>query len=213
VIATLAGGERNYQGLDLIFRKRYSNNWQFLGSYTYNWAEGNTNSDSNADFQGDDLYLDPRAPNQFARQPGLIPHVFKMAGSYMWPIGIELGGAYRVNTGTVASKTRLASGRNLPIFGSPFEYAGITDVQWIPADTVGSLENPSWGQLDLRAQYKARFTSALGAEFFVDIFNVFDNQDSIRNQDLVAGSGGIAFGDPIRYQDPRRFFLGARLTF
>jgi hypothetical protein len=213
VIATLAGGERNYQGLDLIFRKRYSNNWQFLGSYTYNWAEGNTNSDSNADFQGDDLYLDPRAPNQFARQPGLIPHVFKVAGSYMWPIGIELGGAYRVNTGTVASKTRLASGRNLPIFGSPFEYAGITDVQWIPADTVGSLENPSWGQLDLRAQYKARFTSALGAEFFVDIFNVFDNQDSIRNQDLVAGSGGIAFGAPIRYQDPRRFFLGARLTF
>jgi Carboxypeptidase regulatory-like domain len=213
VIATLAGGERNYQGLDLIFRKRYSNNWQFLGSYTYNWAEGNTNSDSNADFQGDDIYLDPRAPNQFARQPGLIPHVFKMAGSYLWPIGIELGGAYRWNAGTLASRTRLDSNRNLPIFGPAFEFAGITDVQWIPEDTVGSLENPSWGQLDLRAQYKARFTSALGAEFFVDIFNVFDNQDSIRNQDLVAGSGGIAFGEPIRYQDPRRFFLGARLTF
>ena len=213
VIATLAGGERNYQGLDLIFRKRYSNNWQFLGSYAYNWAEGNTNSDSNADFQGDDIYLDPRAPNQFARQPGLIPHVFKVAGSYLWPIGIELGGAYRVNAGTLASKTRLASGRNLPIRGPAFEFAGITDVQWIPEDTVGSLENPSWGQLDLRAQYKARFTSALGAEFFVDIFNVFDNQDSIRNQDLVAGSGGIAYGEPIRYQDPRRFFLGARLTF
>jgi hypothetical protein len=213
VIATLAGGKRNYQGLDLIFRKRYSNNWQFLGSYTYNWAEGNTNSDSNADFQGDDIYLDPRAPNQFARQPGLIPHVFKVAGSYLWPIGIELGGAYRWNAGTLASRTRLDSNRNLPVFGPAFEFAGITDVQWIPEDTVGSLENPSWGQLDLRAQYKARFTSALGAEFFVDIFNVFDNQDSIRNQDLVAGSGGIAYGEPIRYQDPRRFFLGARLTF
>jgi Carboxypeptidase regulatory-like domain len=213
VIATLAGGERNYQGLDLIFRKRYSNNWQLLGSYSYNWAEGNTNSDSNADFQGDDLYLDPRAPNQFARQPGLIPHVFKAAGSYMWPIGVELGASYRWNAGTVASKTRLASQRNLPIFGPAFSFAGIEDVQWIPADTVGALENPSWGQLDLRAQYKRRFNAGLGAEFFVDISNVFDNQDSIRNQDLVAGSGGIAFGDPIRYNDPRRFFLGARLTF
>ena len=72
VIATLEGGKRDYQGLDFVFRKRYSNNWQLLSSYTYNWAEGNTNSDSNADFQGDDIYLDPRAPNQFAKQPGLI---------------------------------------------------------------------------------------------------------------------------------------------
>ena len=105
VIATLAGGERNYQGLDFIFRKRYSNNWQFLSSYTYNWAEGNTNSDSNADFQGDDIYLDPRAPNQFAKQPGLIGHVFKAAGSYLFNMGIELGAAYRWNTGTLASRT------------------------------------------------------------------------------------------------------------
>jgi hypothetical protein len=213
VIATLAGGKRNYQGLDLIFRKRYSNNWQMLGSYTYNWAEGNTNSDSNADFQGDDLYLDPRAPNQFARQPGLIPHVFKVAGSYMWNFGVELGAAFRTNAGTAASKTRLASGRNLPIFGPAFPFAGITDVDWIPADTVGSLNNPSWGQLDLRAQYKRRFTAGLGAEFFVDLFNVFNKQGSIRDQDLVAGSGATAFGDPIRFQDPQRFFLGARLTF
>jgi hypothetical protein len=213
VIGTLAGGKRNYQGLDLIFRKRYSNNWQLLGSYTYNWAEGNTNSDSNADFQGDDLYLDPRAPNQFARQPGLIPHVFKMAGSYMFNFGVELGAAYRTNAGTKASRTRLASQRNLPIFGPAFEFAGITDVDWIPADTVGALTNPSWGQLDLRAQYKRRFTHGLGAEFFVDMFNVLNKQGSIRDQDLVAGSGATPFGAPIRFQDPQRFFLGARLTF
>ena len=212
VIGTLAGGKRDYQGLDLIFRRRYSDNWQLLGSYTYNWAEGNTNSDSHADFQGDDIYLDPRAPNQFSRQPGLIPHVFKMAGSYMTRIGVEMGAAYRWNAGTLSSRTRLASQRNLPVFGPAFEFAGITSVQWIPPDTVGALENPSWGQLDLRAQYKRTF-GGLGTEFFVDVFNVFDNQNSIRDQDLVAGSGGIAFGEPIRFLDPRRFFLGTRLTF
>jgi hypothetical protein len=213
VIATLEGGERNYQGVDLILRKRYSNNWQFLGSYTYNWAEGNTNSDSNADFQGDDIFLDPRAPNQYARQPGLIPHLLKLGGSYMWPIGIEVGAAFRYNSGTVASRTFLASGRNLPIEGDAFEYAGITSVHWIAPDAVGTLKNPGWSQLDLRAQYKRRFTAGLGTEFFVDVFNVFDNQDSIRDQDITAGSGGIAFGEPIRFLDPRRFFLGARLTF
>jgi hypothetical protein len=213
VIATLAGGERNYQGLDFVFRKRYSNNWQFLSSYTYNWAEGNTNSDSNADFQGDDIFLDPRAPNQYAKQPGLIGHVIKFAGSYQLPIGVELGAAYRWNTGTLASRTFSASGRNLPIEGEAFEFAGINSVHWIAEDAVGSLSNPNWGQLDLRAQYKRRFTHGLGAEFFVDMFNVFNRQGSIRDQDLVAGSGGVSFGAPIRFQDPQRFFLGARLTF
>ena len=87
--------------------------------------------------------------------------------------------------------------------------------RWLEPDSIGSIQNPSWGQLDLRVQYKLRLPQAygLGAEFFADIFNVFNNQDSIRNQDLVAGAGGTAFGEPIRFIDPRRFFLGARLVF
>ncbi len=214
VIGTLNGGKRNYQGLDLIFRKRYSNNWQLLGSYSYNWAKGNTNSDSNADFQGDVLYLDPLAPDTYRRQPGLIPHVFKVAGSYTTKVGVEFGAAYRWNAGTIASRTEINSGRNLPIqVAAPgYVYAGVLE-RWVAPDAIGSLQNPSWGQLDLRAQYKRRFTPAFGTEFFVDIFNVFDNQDSIRNQDLVAGAGNTPFGEPIRFNDPRRFFLGARLTF
>ena len=212
VIATLNGGKRNYQGVDLVFRKRYSDNWQLLGSYTYNWAKGNTNSDSNADFQGDVLYLDPLAPDTYRKQPGTIPHVFKVAGSYIWPVGVELGAAFRYNSGTVASKTALASQRNLPIqVDVPYEYAGVTDF-WVTSDAIGSLQNPGWAQLDLRAQYKRRFMD-VGTEFFVDIFNVLNNQDSIRDQDLVAGAGGTAFGQPIRFLDPRRFFLGARVTF
>jgi hypothetical protein len=214
VIGTLNGGKRNYQGLDLIFRKRYSDNWQLLGSYSYNWAKGNSNSDSNADFQGDVLYLDPLAPNTYAKQPGTIPHVLKFAGSYLFPVGVEFGAAYRWNSGTIASRTAIDSGRNLPVqVPAPgYVYAGVLE-RWLEPDAIGSLQNPSWGTLDLRAQYKYRFNQGFGTEFFVDIFNVFDNQDAIRNQDLVAGAGGTPFGDGIRFIDPRRFFLGARMTF
>ena len=212
VIATLEGGERNYHGVDLIFRKRYSDNWQALVSYTHNRAYGNTNSDSNADFQGDVLWLDPRAPFAYGRQPGNIPHVFKAAGSYTTPLGVELGANYRWNSGSIASRTFLDFGRNLPIqVDDAYEYNGATEF-WIAPDAVGSLQNASWGQLDLRAQYKRRF-GGLGTEVFVDVFNVTDNQAGIRNQDLVAGSGGVTFGEPIRFNDPRRFFLGARLSF
>jgi hypothetical protein len=215
VIATLEGGKRDFHGLEFVFRKRFSNRWQLLSSYNWNHAEGNTNSDSNADFQGDVDFLDPRAPNQFGTQPGLIRHLVKGAASYQFDWGLQLGGTFNWNSGTVASRTFLASARNLPIrvpTGEGFEFAGYT-TRWLAPDAVGSLTNPSWGQLDLRAQYNWRLTDAAVAEVFVDLFNVLNNQDAVRNQDLVAGQGSTEFGDPILWVNPRRAFLGARVRF
>ena len=212
VIATLAGGKRDYHGVDLIFRKRYSDNWQALASYSYNRAYGNTNSDSNADFQGDVLWLDPRAPFAYARQPGNIPHIFKLAGSYMTKFNVELGAFYRWNAGSVASRTFLDFSRNLPIqVEDAYEFNGAVE-HWIDPNAVGTLRNPSWGQLDLRAQYKRTF-NGVGTEFFVDVFNVADNQVAVREQDLIAGSGGVSFGQGLVFNPPRRFFLGTRLSF
>ena len=70
----------------------------------------------------------------------------------------------------------------------------------------------------LRRQYRlARNGSYRVADYrlelFADVFNVLDNQDATRNQDLVAGAGGNAFGDGIRFTPPRRVFIGARLRF
>lgn len=213
-IGTLEGAERDYQGVEFTFRKRYADRWQALVAYTFNDAEGSSNSDSNADFQGDVLFLDPRAPNQLDRQPGSIEHLFKAAASYRFDFGLQLGGFYRWNSGTLASRTFRSSGRNLPIrvlTGEEFDFAGIT-TRWIAPNTVGALENPSFGLLDLRVEYVKDFDRFKG-EIFVDIFNVLDEQDSIRNQDVVAGVGANPFGDGILFNDPRRFFLGARLSF
>ena len=198
-----------------MFRKRFSAGWQLLSSYNWNDADGNTNSDSNADFQGDVIWLDPRAPNQFDRQPGNITHLLKGALSYSFQFGLQLGGVFNWNSGTFASRTFLASGRNLPIRVSTadaFAYAGVTE-RWIAPGTVGALQNPGWGTVDLRAQYNMRFPGNTAVEFFVDLFNIADNQGAIRNQDLVAGSGSNAFGDEIQWITPRRAFLGARLKF
>ena len=45
VIATLAGGARDYQGREISFRQRLLANWQALAAYTYGTASGSTNSD------------------------------------------------------------------------------------------------------------------------------------------------------------------------
>ncbi|MEP7116132.1 MAG: hypothetical protein ABI880_01015, partial [Acidobacteriota bacterium] len=87
MIGTLKGGKRNFQGVELVFRKRFANSWQLLSSYNRNDGKGNSNSDGNADFQGDVLLLDPRAPNQYGTQPGLIKNIVKGAGSYTFLYG------------------------------------------------------------------------------------------------------------------------------
>ncbi|MCG8456243.1 MAG: TonB-dependent receptor, partial [Holophagales bacterium] len=88
---------RDWQGVELVFRKRYSDNWQLLASYNYADAEGNSNSDANFDGAGDVILLDPRAPNRTGVQPGLVEHLFKVHGSYNWDNGVEVGGSYRWN--------------------------------------------------------------------------------------------------------------------
>lgn len=216
VIATLAGGKRDYDGLDLIFRKRFADNWQALASYTWGDSKGNTNSDSNADFQGDVLWLDPRAPNQYGRQPGSIEHLFKVATSYRLFSRLELGGVFNWNSGTYASRTFRSSRRNLPLRVAPadaYVYNGVK-ARWIPDNTVGSLKNPAYGTVDLRAQWNQPLPRSTSLELFLDIFNALDDQAAVREQDLVAGEGtGRLFGDAISWVAPRRFYLGARFLF
>jgi len=211
VIATLEGGKREYQGVEFTFRKRRSDNWQMLASYTYNLAEGNSNSDGNADFQGDVLWLDPRAPGMWGDQPGNIEHLFKVAGSYFFSNGIELGLVYNWNSGLRYSNTWSVAGRHLPDLGETYEYGGVESV-WVDENAVGSNVASSYGTLDARVKYSYQL-AGYEAEFFLDIFNVFDDQAGIREQDLTAGDGQYGFGQAVEWVSPRRFYLGTRVSF
>ncbi|MEE9180400.1 MAG: TonB-dependent receptor, partial [Vicinamibacteria bacterium] len=220
IIATLARGKRDGNFLEFNFRKRYSDRWQALASYVYSDADGNTNSDSNADFQGDVLYLDPGAPNQFGTQPGLIRHNLKFAATYQFENGLEFGGFYQWNSGLILSRTRVASRRHLPaqvnLTGEDnFEFAGIPlgDIVWLSPTSVGTVDNPSWGQLDVRVQYTADFGQGMRTQFFVDWFNVTNGQGARKLQDVTTGQGGIAEGDPLQWVNPTRLFLGVRFMF
>lgn len=205
---------RDWQGLELIFRKRYSDNWQLLASYNYADAEGNTNSDSNADGAGDVFFLDPRAPGRTGVQPGLVEHLFKVSGSYNWDNGFQVGGSYRWNSGVTLNRSGAqAFNRNLPDrVDTAFASNGLTQ-RWIAEDAIGFIDGSSYGTLDARVSYLWNITDRVEADFFLDIFNVFDDQQVIRVQDLENGGGGFAFLEGITFVDPRRYFLGARLRF
>jgi hypothetical protein len=213
VIATLAGGKRDWDGIEFVFRKRFANRWQALASYTYADAMGNSNSDSNADFQGDVIWLDPRSPYQWGRQPGMIEHLLKIGGSYTFDFGLQLGGTIAFNSGTVASRTWSIYRRNLPMRVDDAYYFGGMTTRWLADNAVGSLENDSWSTIDIRGAYTFNLGRSMALEFFLDVFNVLDDQAAVRNQDVVAGTGGVDFGEPLQWNAPRRMYLGARLNF
>ena len=212
VIGTLKGGERKYQGLEVTLQKYKSDNWQGMVSYTYNDAEGNSNSDGNADFQGDWIALDPRAPNQWGPQPGNIEHQFKAFGTYFMDFGLELSGVFNWNSGAKYSRTYSLYGRHLPeMTGTPYEVGGVTDT-WILPGAVGGETGPSYSTFDVRAKY-TRELPVGQLEFFLDIFNVFDQQSATAEQDLIGGDGVYAFGEANDWVEPRRAYLGVRYSF
>ncbi len=216
-IATLAGGKREYQGVEVTWRKRRSGDskWFGLASYSYNDATGNTNSDSNADFQGDVIWLDPRARNQQGNQPGNVEHLLKLIGSYRFDNGFEVGATYLWNSGTVYSETFAASGRHLPnldFAAGQFEDQGVTSI-WLADGVIGSQTTPSFGTLNARAKYTFSFSDNYETEIFLDMFNVLDDQAVRREQDLAGGADGIAFTEALDWVAPRRIFLGARVRF
>ena len=85
--------------------------------------------------------------------------------------------------------------------------------RWLAENTVGSQTTPSYGTLDLRAKYTWEFGASYSAEFFLDVFNVLDDQSVRRQQDLSGGDGVYDFGEANAWVEPRRFYLGARFNF
>lgn len=211
VIGTLPGGERNYTGFEFVLTKYRTDNWFGQVSYTYNAAEGNTNSDSNADFQGDWIALDPRAPNVYGDQPGNIEHQFKAYGAYEFDFGLEVSGVFNWNSGALYTPAQLISGRYFAPMDAPYEFWGVTD-SYLSEGFVGSQVTPDYYTFDMRFTYTKDLPIG-EAEFFLDVFNVLNNQAATSEEKLISGSGLYDFQDANAWVAPRRAYLGVRFSF
>jgi hypothetical protein len=213
IIGTLAGGHRNYTGLEIAFRKRPTDDkpYAILASYTNNQAEGNSNSDGNADLQGDFDWLDPRAPNMYGPQSGNMEHQLKFAGTYQITEKLEAGMVFNWNSGYLYTKGKSVYSRNLPAQGEAYEVGGLSR-PWIE-NQFGTEQAPSYYELDLRLKYTTNIMSDRELEVFVDVFNLLDNQAVTEVMPFVDGDGIYNFGEGNDWVAPRSFYLGARLSF
>ena len=207
-LANAIGAERTTNGLDLAVERRFSSNWTANFQYMWRDAEGNITSDANADLVGDAIEYDPRQDYMYGTLQGSIDHQLKVYGMYRFPFNLEVGGLAYWNSGAHYTESEIF----LP---------GQYDI-YLPNPTAdhssfakrGTETHPSYYTFDAKFRYVLP-VRRVSVDLFLDVYNVFNNQDSIFLTQAVNDPDQTHFpyqSDRVLLS-PRRYQTGLRLRF
>ena len=224
--------ERTYDALTLSVDKRFSKQWLVHASYTYSRLIGNYEGL----YQDHQDYFAPNGGNAYDTQdlvlnqrgplPNDHPHSGRIDGYYMQPIG---RGSIVFGLGFAAR-----SGQPINYYSNLAGNGQI--VTLLPRGSGG--RTPPITQFDGKLSYRCPLTPKTNIEAFLDVFNLFNQQATLRVDDdytfdsaapIVNGSkddlkyaknanGGPLnvnpnYGRATAYQAPIHGRLGLRLTF
>ncbi|HTA18841.1 MAG TPA: hypothetical protein VK989_06090, partial [Polyangia bacterium] len=233
-LASAPKPERTYDALTATVNKRFSKQWMVRGSYTYSRLVGNYEGL----FQTETGYFSPNAtnaydaPDLYLNSKGYLPndhtHQGKVDGYYSLPVGggtLTLGLSFVARSGMPRNyMSNLIQGLNYQI------------VDLLPRGSAG--RTPWTTQLDSHISYEQKIRKGLRLQAFVDLFNVFDQQAAIQQDDnytfdaaapIVNGTPSDLkyaktpsgtpvtknpnFGQTVVYQMPFYTRMGMRLMF
>ena len=205
-LSNLIGGKRDIYGIDFELSKRFKNGSNLVFQYSFKYAEGNTQSDGNADLQGDIIEIDPRNPWMMGPTPGTIPHKIKIFGTYRTKFGLDIGAMLYWNSGWKYTESYVF----LP--GNYWIYLNYTE-NWVDDFAkTGQEKTPSYFQLDLKFNYKLKLSEKVALDLFLDIYNVTNSQTGFDVQ-YGRNDPDWAYQQVTELLLPMRFYLGARLRF
>ena len=202
---------RKYQGIEVLFNKRFSNRWQLLASYVYGHATGTIDNGFADDIGYGGAVGDP---NFWTNDEGTLTndptHMIKIQGTYVLPFDINLNAYYQGITGN-AWTTQYRTGR--------YNQGRIT----FYAEPRGSNHYGMVNLLDMRLEKVFTLAQKYRLGLIVDIFNVFNN-DAITSWGTRIGSSANWFQDGATYPTtdghtlynivrPRQARIGVRLIF
>jgi hypothetical protein len=215
------GGFSDYDGLNVSYRHRLTNSFQFQGSYTLSKVEGNILPGSDEFRLGSPgvcthCALDFRlGPEDDPRMVGpLTPdarHRIVLSGIANLPYDITLSGFFRANS------------------AKPFNTFVTTDLNGdglnydTPADHVNAERGESFNQLDVRVSKFFTFGDRVRVEGIFEVFNLFNSENPAANRqggneingdlnDPEFGTPNTFAGDPGQGEQ-RLAQLGFRIEF
>jgi outer membrane receptor protein involved in Fe transport len=182
---------RNYDALQFTVTQRPTSQSLVLASYTYSQSKGNYPGL----FSTETAQLDPNLtslydlPDLMANRYGPLgldrPHNFKLDGFYQFDLKkaglITAGGSFRAQSG-VAHNVLAASPH--PGYGTGESYL-------LPRGAMP--RSPMTSQLDVHLSYGRRLSKATTLEAFVNIFNLFNQQEELKQDENYT----IEFVNPV----------------
>jgi Carboxypeptidase regulatory-like domain/TonB dependent receptor-like, beta-barrel/TonB-dependent Receptor Plug Domain len=207
--------KRDYQGLQLVLRKRYSDRWQALASFLYSHGDGMgrrpLRQDINVDapeFWDDNWMgsLNYTINNLDGQLPFTPKYEFKLSGSYRVPnLEVDLGARLRVSSGKPMWLTEAYP--QLTQWGGPDD--GVIDPGGL--GRIVAVTEPSYlptqALLDLHLERAFKFSNSKAVRLVVDGFNVF-NSNTPTDIDIQ-----YEWGKVTAIPTSRLFRFGARFEF
>lgn len=206
---------RIYKAMEIVVSRRFSNNFQFYGSYVLSKLYGNFEGNFRADNQQQDPNIsslfdftntDGKLTAQFA--PGVLPtdrrHQLKMFGNYQWR-NLNLGLAWSIQSGS-------------PITGY-LDHPVYSNAGEIPKGPRGAYGRTDWYfPLDMHADYTIKLGESKRLKLGADLFNVGNRLVPYRvDQNIeIDGSPGTTNPDflrPILETNPFYARLQVRFEF
>ncbi len=206
-LSNLIGAKRNVYGFDFEASKRFGNGSMLVAQYSYKNAKGNSQSDGNADLQGDFIEIDPRLPWMYGPTPGSIAHKIKLFGTYRTPFGLDIGALFYWNSGLIFTEAY----DFLPGSYNIFHNWPLND-DWTDFTKTGQETAPSYYQLDLKFNYALKLAGRSQLQLFLDVYNVTNNQAAI-DVAYCRNDPGWDYKDATELLLPMRIFVGARIRF
>ena len=209
--------KRDYHALQFVWKKRYADRWQALGSFVYSTSSGIGRRSFREDFnvEGPMFYDDNWMGTlnyTINNLTGLLPftpkYEFKLSGSYTIPrVEIDLGARFRTHSGRPFWQQE--SYPTLTQFGGPPD--GVVDPGGLPQIVAVDPKNPGYFPtltlLDLHFEKRFKFGKEQSVRFIVDGFNIFNSFTPTDADPLNE------FGKVTSIPQSRRFRFGARYEF
>ncbi len=226
---------RYYRALSFSATKRFTNNYQFITSYTYSSLTGNyeglfRNDNGQSDPNITSLFdLVSLLKNMYGRLPNDRPHQFKFNGSYRTPIKLLISGNFYIQSGRPFDQLIPH-----PIYGNNEGFAVPRGTAIIPTvtstqagfpnivESVGTSRTPTTMNLDLGFYYPIKVGEKRELRLTGDWFNVFNSQRAVTLDQTFTINSGISsvppvvnpfWGSALLVQAPSAFRFGAKFTF
>jgi hypothetical protein len=198
--------ERKYWGITASVNRRFANNWQLQGSYTYGEATGNDDNlllefgeGRSSSLGGSTFYSNPNAQINATGNLTIDPtHQLKFVGSVHLPWEIVAGGFFRYFSGNTYNQI-------IPIYDvDPPD----TNIYGEPA---GSFRLDSGFNLDLRLEKAFTLGADSSLSLGVNIFNVTNEDTEVQVEQNI--DGDVPFGATTNIVRPRRYQVVLRFIF